>query len=176
MLTCLGLNIILSDKRLFLNMSKYWRLISNICHSVTQSCLTLCDPMGCIMPGYPVLYYLPEFAYTHVYWVNDAIQPSHPLSPTSPPALNLSNIGICIIKIYKALEICFMTMWIFSTLLIAGTFTMAKTVYVVCLSSQFWKKVPFSTNGSTHLILANYIRLVLLLFPFSRGKTKTLVK
>ena len=41
-------------------------------------------------PGFPVLHYLPEFAQTHVYWVNDAIQPSHPLPPPSPPALNLS--------------------------------------------------------------------------------------
>ena len=47
------------------------------------------DPMDCSMPGYPVLR-LPEFAETHVHWVSDAIQPSHPLSPTSPPALNLS--------------------------------------------------------------------------------------
>ena len=42
------------------------------------------------MPGFPVLLYFPEFAQTHIHWVGDAIQPSHPLSPTSPPALNLS--------------------------------------------------------------------------------------
>ena len=41
---------------------------------------TLCDPMNCSTPGLPVLHYLPEFAQTHVHWVNDAIQPSHPLS------------------------------------------------------------------------------------------------
>ena len=41
-------------------------------------------------PDFPVLYYLPEFAQTHVHWVDDAIQPSHSLPPTSPPALNLS--------------------------------------------------------------------------------------
>ena len=40
--------------------------------------------------GFPVLHYLPEFAQTHVRWVNDAIQLSHPLSPASPPVLNLS--------------------------------------------------------------------------------------
>ena len=44
----------------------------------------------CSTPGFPVLHYLPAFAQTHVYWVSDAIQPSHPLSPPSPPALNLS--------------------------------------------------------------------------------------
>ena len=59
------------------------------CCSVAQSSLTLCNPMDCSMPGFPVLHYLPEFAKTHVHWVEDAIQPSHPLSPSSPPALNL---------------------------------------------------------------------------------------
>jgi len=50
----------------------------------------LCDPMDCSTPGFRVLHYLPELAQTHVHCVSDAIQPSHPLSPTSPPALNLS--------------------------------------------------------------------------------------
>ena len=60
------------------------------CCSVAKSCLTLCDPMDCSMPGFPVLHYLPEYAQTHVHWVSDAIQPSHPLSPPSPPTLNLA--------------------------------------------------------------------------------------
>ena len=46
--------------------------------------------MDCSVPGFPVLRYLPEFAQTHVHRVIDAIQPSHPLSPPSPPALSLS--------------------------------------------------------------------------------------
>ena len=54
--------------------------------SVTQWCLTLCDPMNCSMPGLPVHHQLPEFTQTHVHWVGDAIQPSHPLSSPSPPA------------------------------------------------------------------------------------------
>ena len=53
-------------------------------------CLTLCDPMDCSTPGFPVLHYPPEFAHIHVLWVDDAIQPSHPLSSPSPPALSLS--------------------------------------------------------------------------------------
>ena len=61
------------------------------CHrSVGKSHPTLCDPIDCSTPGFPVLHYLLEFAQTHVHWVGDAIQPSHPLSPSSPPALNLS--------------------------------------------------------------------------------------
>ena len=58
--------------------------------SVTQSCLTLCDPMNRSMPGFPVYHQLPEFTQTHVHRVGDAIQPSHPLSSPSPPAPNPS--------------------------------------------------------------------------------------
>ena len=50
----------------------------------------LWDLMGCCTPGFPVLHYLPEFAQTHAHWVDDAIQPSHPLSPPFSPTLNLS--------------------------------------------------------------------------------------
>ena len=57
--------------------------------SVTQSCLTLCDPVNCSTPGLPV-HQLPESTQTYVHWVGDAIQPSHPLSSPSPPSLNLS--------------------------------------------------------------------------------------
>ena len=49
-----------------------------------------CKPMDCSTPGFTVLHYLPEFAQTHVHWVGDVIQPSHPLSSPSPPAFNLS--------------------------------------------------------------------------------------
>ena len=58
--------------------------------SVAQSCPTLCNPMDCSMPGFPVHYQLPELAQTHVHQVSDAIQSSHPLSSPSPPAFNLS--------------------------------------------------------------------------------------
>ena len=56
--------------------------------SVTQSCPTLCDPMNSSTPGLPVQHQLPELTQTHVHWVSDAIQPSHPLSFPSPPAPN----------------------------------------------------------------------------------------
>ena len=58
--------------------------------SVARSCPTLCDPMDCSTPGLPVHHQLPELPQTHVHQVGDTIQPSHPLSPPSPPALNLS--------------------------------------------------------------------------------------
>ena len=50
----------------------------------------LCDPVDCSTPGLPVHHQLPELTQTHVHWVNDAIQSSHPLSSPSPPAFNLS--------------------------------------------------------------------------------------
>ena len=57
--------------------------------SVAQLCPTLCNPMDCSMPGFPVHHQLPELIQTHVHWVGDAIQPSHPLSSPSPPAFSL---------------------------------------------------------------------------------------
>ena len=57
--------------------------------SVAQSCPTLCNPMDCSTPGFPVHHQLPELTQTHVHWVSDAIQPFHPLSSASP-AFNLS--------------------------------------------------------------------------------------
>ena len=51
------------------------------CWHVTKSCLTICNTMNCSVTGFPVIHYLPEFAETHVHWVGDAIQPSHPLPP-----------------------------------------------------------------------------------------------
>ena len=60
-------------------------------NSVTQSCLTLCDPRTAAHAWVlPVHHQLPEFTQTQVHWVSDAIQPSHPLSSPSPPAFNLS--------------------------------------------------------------------------------------
>jgi len=54
--------------------------------SVAQSCPTLCNPMNRSTPGLPVHHQLLEFTQTHVHRVSDAIQPSHPLSSSSPPA------------------------------------------------------------------------------------------
>ena len=59
-------------------------------HNAIQSCSTLCNLMNCSIPGFPVLHYLMEFAQTPICWVSDAIEPSHPLSPPSLPAPNLS--------------------------------------------------------------------------------------
>ena len=60
--------------------------------SVAQPCPTLCDPMDCSTPGFPVHHQLLEFTQIHVRRVGDAILPSHPLSSPSPPAFNLTNL------------------------------------------------------------------------------------
>ena len=65
-------------------------LVSHSVSSVAQSCPTLCNPMNRSTPGLPVHHQLPKFTQTHVHWVGDAIQPSHPLSSPSPPAPNPS--------------------------------------------------------------------------------------
>ena len=81
------------------------------CCSVPQSCLTLCDHMDCSTPGFPVLHHIPELAQTHVHQVGDAIQPSHPLSSPSPPAVSLSqHQGLfqwvnCLHQVAKVLEL-----------------------------------------------------------------------
>ena len=62
--------------------------------SVAQSCPTLCDPMNLSTPGLPVHHQLLEFSQTHVHRVSDAIQPSHPSLPPSPPAPNPSYIRV----------------------------------------------------------------------------------
>ena len=78
-----------------MSLSELWELVTDreawhsAIHGVTM-CLTICHPMNCSTPGFSVHHYLPEFAQTHVHCVCDAIQPSHPLWPPSPPALNLS--------------------------------------------------------------------------------------
>ena len=66
-----------------------WEQWSSV-NSDAQACLTLCDPMDCSIPGFPVHHQLPEPVQTHVHRVGDAIQPFHPLSSPSPPAFNLS--------------------------------------------------------------------------------------
>ena len=81
------------------------------CYSVAKLYLTLCDPMNCSTLDFPVLHHLPEFAQTHVYWIGDAIQPSHPLSP---PFLALIFPSIRVLSSESALPIRWPKYWSFS--------------------------------------------------------------
>ena len=77
-----------------------------------QSCPTLCNPMDCSTPGFPVHYRLPELVQTHVHRVGDAIQLSHPLlSPSPPPSIFASNR---VFSSESALCITWPTYWCFS--------------------------------------------------------------
>ena len=82
-------------------------------YSITQSRLTLCDPMDCStsMSGFPVLHHLVELAQTHVHRIGDAIQPSHPLLSPSP-AFNSSSIRV--FSNESALHIRWPKTWTFS--------------------------------------------------------------
>ena len=66
------------------------QFLSQSVSSAAQSCPTFCDPLDCSTPGLPSHHQLPEFTQTHVHWVGDAIQSSHPLSFPSPPSFNLT--------------------------------------------------------------------------------------
>ena len=85
--------------------------------SVAQSCPTLWDPMDCSTPGFPVHYQLLELAQTHVNWVSDAIQPSHPLLSPSPPAFNLSQHQGLFQPVSSSRQVAefFLIKWSFST-------------------------------------------------------------
>ena len=81
--------------------------------SVAKLCLTLCNTIDYSMPGFPVLHYLLEFAQPHVHWVNDAIQPSHPLSSPSP-ALKSKDPSISVFSNESFLRIRWTKDWSFS--------------------------------------------------------------
>ena len=96
---CLGLLLLLLFIECFLYARHWWSIFflsSIFLRTIVVAVQSLSSvwlfatPMDCNMPGLPVLQYLLEFPQVHVHWIGDVIQPSHPLSPPSPPAINLS--------------------------------------------------------------------------------------
>ena len=120
------------------------------CCAVTQSCLTLCHPMDCSTPGFPVPHCLPEFAQTHVYLVSDAIRSSHPLLSPSPPAFNLSQhnglfqgVG-CLHQVAKVLELQHQSFqWIFRVSFRTEWFDLhaVQGTLRVFFSTKFWNSL-----------------------------------
>ena len=115
------------------------------------SCPTLCNLMNCSMPGFLVLHYLPEFAQTHVHWVNDAIQLSHPLHPLLLPPSVFSSI-----RLYSnesALHVRRPKFWSFSFSIspsnIQGCFPLGLTGLISLLSKGL-SRVCSSTTVQTH--------------------------
>ena len=136
------------------NLSSYqcFQIQSPICCccSVAKQRLTLCDTVNCSTPGFPVLHYLPKFAQIHVHWVSDAIQPSHPLFPPSPLALNLSKHHI--FSNESALWIRWPRYWSFSWSIpmnIQGWFSLGLTDRISLLSKGF-RRVFSSTTVRKH--------------------------
>ena len=83
------LSVLKKKDTLFRKMARYRTVQFSSVHLLSLVRL-FWDPMNCSTPGLPVHHHLPEFTQTHVHWVGDAIQPSHPLLSPSPPAFNLS--------------------------------------------------------------------------------------
>ena len=106
----------------------------NILSSVQFSrsaCPTLFDPMNCSTPGLPVYHQLPEFTQTHVHWVSDAIQSSHPLSSPSPPAFNLSQHQ----GLFK---------WVSSLHQVAKVFGVSASTSVLPMNTQDWSALGWT--------------------------------
>ena len=80
-----ALGIYRAVKLIFMILSVQFSSVQSL-----KSCPTLCDSINCSTPGLPVYHQLLEFTQTHLHWVSDAIQQSHPLLSPSPPTLNLS--------------------------------------------------------------------------------------
>ena len=139
-------------------------ILKSICCSLTQSCLTLCDPMDLSMSGFPVLHHLLELAQTHVHWVSDTIQESCPLSFPFLSAFGLfqhqvlSNESSFPIRISTSNEysglISFRIDW-FDLLAVQGTLKS----HLQHQSAPTWKHQLFSTqpflwsNYHTHIWL-----------------------
>ena len=118
--------------------------------SVIKSCWTLCDPMDCSMPDYPVLHHLPELTQTHVHWVDDAIKQSSPLPLSSPPALIFPIISIFSNEL--ALPIRWPKNWSLSIVLpknIQHCFPLGLTGLISLLFKGFSRVFP-NTTGKKH--------------------------
>ena len=108
------------------------------CCSTAKSCPILWD---CSMPGVSVLHYLLEFAQTHIHWVNHAIQPSHPLLPASPHALNHSKHHLCLLlRLLLLLLSHFSCVWLCATPQTAAHQAPSSLGFS---RQDFWSGLPF---------------------------------
>ena len=138
------------------------------CCSVTQLCPTLCKPMDSCTPGFPVLHHLQGFAQTHVHWVNDAIQPSHPLSTP----LLLPSIFPCIRVFSSESVLCMRSpkYWSFSfsispSIYIQGWFPLGLTSLISLLPKGL-SRVFSSTSLKTSILWHSAFFMVQLLYPY----------
>ena len=125
---------------------------NSCCSSVTKLCPTLGNLVNCSTPGFSVHHCLPEFAQTHVHWVSDAIQPSHPLLPPSPVALLFPSIRVLFNE--SVLCIRWPKYWSFSFSIspsnnIQGWFPLGLTSFISLLSKGL-SRVFSSTTIQKH--------------------------
>ena len=145
-------------QRTFQRSMAHWQILPNIKEiqftSVAQSCPTFCYPMDSSTPGFPVHHQLPELAQTHVLWVSDAIQPSHPLlSPSSRP-FNLSALGSFPVSQFFAWGGQTGVRWIFRT-----DFLQDGLVWFPCSPRDSQESSPTPQFSSSAFILSGKIHL-----------------
>ena len=113
--------------------------------SVAQLCLALCDPIDCSMPIFPVHHQLPELTQTHVHWVRDVIQPSHPLSSLLLPPSIIPSIRVFSNK--SVLPIRWPKDWSFS--------------YSISPSNEYSGLISFRMDGLDHLAVQGTLKSLL---------------
>ena len=129
--------------------------------SVTQSCLTLSNPMDCSTPGLPVYHQLPEFTQTHVHWVGDAIQPYHPLLSPSL-TFNLSQ--------HQGLF-----QWVSFSHQVAKVLGVSASASVLPMKNQDWFPLGWTHWISLHHSISNFLAaLVHVFYPKSICNFKNL--
>ena len=103
----------------------------------------LCDPMNCSTPDFPIHHQLPEFTQTHVHWVDDAIQPSHPMSFPSPPTFNLSqHQGLC--------------QWVSSSHQMVKVLEVQASTSVLPMNTQDWFPLGWTVQGTLKSLLQHH--------------------
>ena len=124
------------------------------CCSVTKSCPILCYPMDSSMPGFPVRHHLPKFSQTHTHWVNDAIQPSHPLSSSSP-AFNLSQHQGLLQWVNSSHQVVKLLEFQLHSINIQGLF-LSGLIYLISMQSKGISSLlqHYSSQGSIFLALS----------------------
>ena len=142
------------------------------CCSVAQLHLTLCNPMNCSMPGFPVLHCLLEFAQTHVHWVGDATQSSQPLLPQSFPASGsfpmrwLFASGGQSIGASSSASVLAINIQSWFPLGLSGLISLlSKELLRVFSSTTIWKHLFFSAQAYLWSILDKLFNLMYLNFP-----------
>ena len=156
------------------SLSRVWK--------VTQSCLTLCDPMVCSTPGFPVLHHLPEFAQAHVHWVSDAIQPSYPLSSPSPLAPNPSQHQSLFQWLGFSHQVAKVSIGASASasvleMNIQGWFSLGLTSLTSLQSKRFLKTLPQHFNSKESILLHSLFFMNQLSHPYmTTGKTIALTR